>query len=160
MRALTWANVRTRLEEVYNAGGYPSVLMSIPSVIKGVNTFLFSSDGDPYRAAPTANVQGTSPATQAAQGWITVVLSDFGISLSLVDNRLQQKYNSATAADVFLLDPAYLGLSYLGGYRNDVLGKVGHSDQRMLSTTWMTKCFREDAHALIADIDFTAAVTA
>jgi len=160
VRALTWANVRSRLEEVYNAGGYPSVLMSIPTTIKAINTFLFGSGGDPYRAAPTANVQGVSPATQAAQGWITVVLSDFGISLSLVDNRLQQKYNTATATDVFILDPAYLGLSYLGGYRNDVLGKTGHSDMRMLSVNWMTKCFREDAHALIADIDFTAAVTA
>ncbi len=160
VRALTWANVRSRLEEVYTAGGYPSVLMSIPAVIKGINTFLFGSGGDPYRAAPTANVQGVSPATQSAQGWITVVLSDFGISLSLVDNRLQQKYNSTTAADVFILDPAFLGLSYLGGYRNDELGKVGHSDMRMLSTTWMTKCFREDAHALIADIDHSAAVTA
>ena len=160
VRALTWATIRTQIEAVYNGGGYPSVLLSIPGVIKGVNTFLFSSAGDPYRAAPTANVQGTSPATQAAQGWITVVLSDFGISLSLVDNRLQQKYNTATAADVFLLDPAYLGMSYMGGYRNDVLGKTGHSDMRMLSVDWMTKCFREDAHALIADIDFTAAVTA
>jgi hypothetical protein len=160
VRALTWANIRTQLEAVYNAGGYPSVLMSIPAVIKAVNTFLFSSGGDPYRAAPTANVQGTSPATQSAQGWITVVLSDFGITLSLVDNRLQQKYNSATAADAFILDPAFLGLSYLGGYRNDVLGKTGHSDMRLLSVNWMTKCFREDAHALIADIDHTAAVTA
>ncbi len=160
IRALTWTNVRDRIQEVYEAGGYPSVLMSIPAVIKGINTFLFGSGGDPYRAAPTANVQGVSPQTQSAQGWITVVLSDFGISLSLVDNRLQQKYNSATAADVFILDPAYLGLSYLGGYRNDVLGKTGHSDMRLLSTTWMTKCFREDAHALIADIDHTAAVTA
>lgn len=160
IRALTWTNVRSRLEEVYTAGGYPSVLMSIPAVIKAINTFLFGSGGDPYRAAPTANVQGTSPVTQSAQGWITVVLSDFGISLSLVDNRLQQKYNSNTAADVFILDPNYLGLSYLGGYRNDVLGKTGHSDMRLLSTSWMTKCFREDAHAMIADIDHTAAVTA
>lgn len=160
IRALTWTNVRDRIEEVYNAGGYPSVLKSIPAVIKGINTFLFGAGGDPYRAAPTANVQGVTPATQSAQGWITVVLSDFGISLSLVDNCLQQKYNSDTAADVFILDPAFLGLSYLTGYRNDVLGKTGHSDMRMLSVDWMTKCFREDAHALIADVDPTAPVTA
>ena len=164
-RALTWAAVRTQLEAIYTAGGYPSVLMTVPGLIKGINTFLFGSGGDPYRASPTANVQGTSPATQAAQGWITVVLSDFGISLSLVDNRLQQVYDSGDTtpvdvADVFLLDPAYLGLSYLGGYRNDVLGKTGHSDMRMLSTTWMTKCFREDAHALIADCVPTTAVAA
>ncbi len=160
VRALTWTDVRTQLQAVYEAGGYPSVLMSIPAVIKAVNTFLFGSGGDPYRAAPTANVQGVTPATQSAQGWITVVLSDFGISLSLVDNRLQQKYNSTTAADAFILDPAYLGLSYLEGYRNDVLGKTGHSDMRLLSVSWMTKCYREDAHAMIADIDHTAAVTA
>lgn len=160
IRALTWTNVRDRLEEVYNAGGYPSVLMSLPSVIKAINTFLFSSSGDPYRATPTANVQGQTPVTQSAQGWMTVVLSDFGITLSLVDNRLQQDYNSDTAADVFILDPMFLGLSYLFGYRNDELGKTGHSDMRLLSTHWMTKCFREDAHANIADIDFTAAVTA
>jgi len=158
-RVLTWAAVRTQLEAVYTAGGYPSVLLTVPGLIKGINTFLFGSGGDPYRAAPTANVQGTSPATQAAQGWITVVLSDFGITLSLVDNRLQQVYDShaddapaVDVADVFILDPAYLGLSYLGGYRNDVLGKTGHSDMRMLSVNWMTKCFREDAHAMIADI--------
>lgn len=160
VRALTWTDIRTQIENVYNAGGYPSVAMSIPAVIKSINTFLFGTGGDPYRAAPTANVQGTSPATQSAQGWITVVLSDFGISLSLVDNRLQQKYNSATAADLFILDPAYLGLSYLGGYRNDPLGKTGLSDMNQLSVQWMTKCFREDAHAMIADIDHTAAVTA
>ena len=160
VRALTWTNVRDRIQEVYEAGGFPSVLMSIPAVVKAINTFLFSSAGDPYRAAPTANVQGVTPATQSAQGWITVVLSDFGISLSLVDNRLQQTYNSATAADVFILDPAYAGLSYLEGYRQDPLGKTGHSNMRLLSTQWMTKCFREDAHALIADIDHTAAVTA
>lgn len=161
VRALTWANIRSRLSEVYNAGGMPSVLMSIPDVIKGVNTFLFSSAGAPYRAAPTANVDGTSPQNQTAQGWITVVLSDFSIALSLVDNRLQQTYNSGTAADTFILDPAFLGLSYMGGgYRNKPLGATGHSESSLLAVKWMTKCFREDAHAMIADVDHTAAVTA
>lgn len=160
IRALTWSMVRTQLLNVYTAGGYPSVLMTVPAVIAAINTFLFGSGGDPYRATPTANVQGTTPASQSAQGYISVVLSDFGIALKLVDNRLQQTYNSSTAADVFILDPAYLGLSYLEGYRNDPLAKTGHADQRLLSVQWMTKCFREDAHALIADIDHTAAVTA
>lgn len=165
-RALTWEGVRTQLEAVYNAGGFPSVLMSVPGVIKRINSFLFSSSGAPYRAEPTANVQGTSPASQTAQGYISVVLSDFGISLSLVDNRLQQTYledaggGTDQVADVFILDPAYAMLSYLYGYRNDELGKTGHSDMRLLSTQWMTKVTREDAHALIADIDPTAAVTA
>lgn len=164
-RGLTWSAVRAQLLAVYSAGGYPSVLTSVPGVIAGINTFLFGSGGAPYRATPTANVQGSSPATQTAQGYISVVLSDFGIALSLVDNRLQQVYDSADTvavdvADVFILDPAYAGLSYLEGYRNDPLAKTGHADQRMLSVQWMTKCFREDAHALIADVDPTTAVAA
>lgn len=165
-RALTWTMVRTQLLAIYNAGGFPSILMTVPGIIAAINTFLFSDAGKPYRAQPTANVQGSGGgATQTAQGYISVVLSDFGISLSLVDNRLQQVYDSSDAtpvdvADVFILDPAFAGLSYLYGYRNDELGKTGHSDMRLLSTNWMTKVFREDAHALIADIGPTDAVTA
>ncbi len=166
-RGLTWANVRARLLEVYNAGGFPSVLMSVPGVIQGINSFLFSDAGKPYRAEPTANVGGTGGGTeQTAQGYISVVLSDFGISLKIVDNRLQQTYADAaggtaqTVADVFILDPAYIKLAYLYGYRNDELGKVGHSNERLLSTHWMTKVTREDAHANIADINPATAVAA
>lgn len=161
-RALVWEDVRDQLENIYNAGGNPSVLMSVPGVIKRINSFLFSTPGAPYRAEPTANVQGSSPASQTAQGYISVVLSDFGIAMSLVDNRLQQTYDSSgtDVADVFIIDPAYFRLSYLYGYRNDELGKTGHSDMRLLSTQWMTKCMREDAHANIADVDPTLAVTA
>lgn len=164
-RALTWGAVRDQIENVYTRGGNPSVLHSVPGIIKRINSFLFSSAGADFRAAPTANVQGATPAQQTAQGYISVVLSDFGIELALVDNRLQQVYSSSDTApvdvaDVFLLDPAYATLATLEGYRNDVLGKVGHSNMRLLSVTWMTKVFREDAHALIADIIPTSAVTA
>jgi len=164
-RGLTWEGVRTVIEGIYTGGGFPSALMSVPGVIKRVNTFLFSTDGQPYRASPQANVQGTSPASQTAQGYISVVLSDFGIALSLVDNRLQQTYDSAdvapvNVADAFVLDPAYAGIGTLYGYRNDELAKTGHADNRLLSNQWMLKIFREDAHGMIADIDPTLAVTA
>lgn len=165
-RALTWAMVRTQLLAIYNAGGFPSVLMSVPGVIAAINTFLFGSGGDPFRATPTANVGGTGGGTeQTAQGYISVVLSDFGIALQLVPNRLQQTYDDNGApenlvADVFILDPRYAGMSYLFGYRQDELAKTGHADNRLLSTEWMTKVYREDAHALIADIQPASAVTA
>lgn len=165
-RDLTWSMVRTQLLAVYNAGGFPSVLMTVPGIIAGINTFLFSDAGKPYRAQPTANVQGTGgPATQTAQGYISVVLSDFGIALNLVDNRLQLTYDDDGApenlvADVFILDPRYAGLASLFGYRQDELAKTGHAENRLISNEWMTKCYREDAHALIADIQPAGAVTA
>ena len=157
--------IRAQLLAVYNAGGFPSVLTSVPGVIQNINSFLFSDAGKPYRAEPTANVQGTSPASQTAQGYISVVLSDFGINLRLQDNRLQLTYDSGDAtpvpvADVFILDPRYLALASMEGYRSDELGKAGHSDKRLLSNTFMSKCFREDAQANQADILPGSAVTA
>ena len=160
IRALTWTLVRDAIEAVYNAGGNPSVLMSVPTTVKAINSFLFSDEGDPFRADPVANVTGTTPASQTAQGYISVVLSDFGISLSLVDNRLQQLYNTATASDVFLFDASFLAISTMGGFRQDLLAKTGHAENRLLSVNWMTKVFREDGQAMIADVDISAAVVA
>jgi hypothetical protein len=158
-RALSWETVRDMIEAVYKAGGNPSVLMSTPGAIKRINSFLFSATGNPYRADPTANVTGTGPGSaQTAQGYISVVLSDFGISLSLMDNRLQFPYNTGASVDVFLIDPAHFAIASMGGYSQEELGKTGHSEMRLLSNNWMTKCFREDAHALIADIDPTVDV--
>lgn len=165
-RSLTWSMVRTQLLNIYSAGGFPALLMTVPGIIAAINTFLFSDAGKPYRAQPTANVTGQGGgATQTAQGYISVVLSDFGIALNLVDNRLQLTYDDNGApenlvADVFILDPRYAKLSYLFGYRQDQLAKTGHADNRLISTEWMTKVTREDAHALIADIQPADAVTA
>ena len=164
-QALSWDDVRTVIEGIYNGGGNPSVLMSVPAVVKGINSFLFSDTGKPFRADPVSNVQGGSPATQTAQGFISVVLSDFGITLSLVDNRLQQTYGSADigpiqVADVFLIDPAYFAIASLYGYDQTMLGNTGHSENRLLSNNWMTKCFREDAHGMVSDVDPSVAVVA
>ncbi len=160
--ALSWADVRDMILAIYSGGGAANgtlIAMSTPLVIRNIVSFLFSSEGAPYRATPTANVGGTSPTNQTAQGWIDVVLSDFGITLRLVANRLQQTYN-AGAGDLFLIDPPHFAVASMSGFRTDELAKTGHADNRMISNTWMTKCYREDAHAMIADILVTAAVTA
>jgi hypothetical protein len=73
---------------------------------------------------------------------------------------LQQLYNTATAADVFILDPSMFQIASMNGNTQKMLGNTGHSENRLLSNQWMTKCFREDAHGLVADIDPTAAVVA
>lgn len=153
--ALAWSDVRDVILAIYSAGGAANgtlIAMSTPLVIRAIVTFLFSDEGAPYRAVPTANVGGTSPTNQTAQGWIDVVLSDFGITLRLVANRLQQTY-TAGAADLFLLDPAFIAVASMSGFRTDELAKTGHADNRLISNNWMTKMFREDANGMIADID-------
>ena len=163
IRALTWEGVRNLILGIYESGGASNnmlVAMSTPRVIRNIVSFMFSDTGAPYRASPQANVSGTEAQNQVAQGWIDLVLSDFAIKLRLVPNRLQQTYNSGTAADLFLFDPAHAAVSSLYGFRSDVLAKTGHAENRLLSNHWMTKCFREDAHGMFADIDPTAAVVA
>ncbi|MEX2125475.1 MAG: DUF5309 family protein [Woeseia sp.] len=164
-RALTLAMIRTAVEAIYNKGGNPSVLMSRPPVTKAIGTFLLSSSGAPYRAAPTANVSGTAPANQTAQGYVDVIVTDFGVTLKIVPNRLQQTYQSVdspevASADVFLIDPDYVELAYLYGYKVEDLAKLGLSNRKQITTDWMLRVLREDAHAVIRDIDGTQAVTA
>jgi Family of unknown function (DUF5309) len=157
-RALSWALVRDQIENVYTRGGDPSILMSVPGAIKRIGEFLMSSTGAPYRATPTANVAGEgSGAQQTAQGYIQIVVSDFGVALKLVPNRLQQQYTSE--CDVFLIDPKHVALAYLNGYEVLDLAKVGHSERKLVRVVWMTKVYREDAHAVVRDINPTASVT-
>lgn len=160
---LAWSNIRDIVLAIYSAGGAANgtlICMSTPVVIRNLVTFLFSDAGRAFIATPTANVGGTAPVVQSAQGWIDVVMADFGITLRLVANRLQQTYNLGTAADLFLIDPAYAAVASMEGFRTDELAKTGHADNRLISNTWMTKVFREDAHGMIGDIDVSAAVLA
>ena len=99
----------------------------------------------------------------SALGSVNVFVSDFG-TIEFVSNRLQQSYTSADAvtgcADVFLLDPEYLSMSYLQGYRTDTLAKTGLSERRQISADWGLRVATEKAHAIMGDIDPTQAVVA
>lgn len=159
-RALSFDTIRDQVEAIYNVGGNPSVLMGRPVVTKALNTFLFSSSGDPYRATPTANVNGSgSGVDQTAQGYVDVIVTDFGVTLKIIPNRLQQTTATATSS-VFIIDPDHVELAYLYGYKVEDLAKLGLSNRKQISTDWMLRVLREDAHAVIADIDEALAVTA
>jgi hypothetical protein len=159
-RALSFADIRTQVENIYNLGGNPSVLMGRPVVTKALGTFLFSSGGDPYRAQPTANISGSgSGVDQTAQGYVDVIVTDFGVTLKIIPNRLQQVTATATSS-VFLIDPDYIELAYLYGYKVEDLAKLGLSNRKQISTDWMLRVLREDAQAVIGDIDEALAVTA
>jgi hypothetical protein len=87
--------------------------------------------------------------------------TDFG-TLKLVPNRLQQKHTdsgSTQVADVFILDPSYLSLSYLKGYRTEDLAKTGLSENKQMSVDWTLKVLTEKSMAIIGDINPATAVT-
>jgi hypothetical protein len=157
--ALTEAEVRDRVEDVYNQGGNVTKMMSIPSLIRKFSEYLFTSSA---RVATLMSDQGKSQEKAAAMGSVNVFVTDFG-TLDMVPNRLQQKQTTASADDsciVYYLDPEYLALCYLKGYRTDPLAKTGLAENRQMCVDWSLIVNTEKAHGMSTDIDFTAAVTA
>ena len=157
--ALTETEVRDRVEDAYNEGGNPTKMMTIPSLCRKFSEYLFTSSA---RVATLMSDQGKSKEKAAALGAVNVFVTDFG-TLDLVPNRLQQLQDTAGTDDsaiVFYLDPEYLSLCYLKGYRTDALAKTGLAENRQMSVDWSLIVNTEKAHGMSTDIDFTAAVTA
>jgi phosphatidate phosphatase APP1 len=148
--------VRDMAQAVYDQGGNPSVLMSTSTVIRKLSTWMFNNSAN--IATLQRNEQGSGAGT--AVGSVNVFITDFGVTLEFVPNRLQQKYNSGTATDVFLLDPAMVSFAYMQGYQVDELAKQGTADNRQMTVDVTVKVHNEAAHAVIADIDDTVAVAA
>ena len=156
---LTETNVRDAVENIYQQGGDPTVMMSIPGVIRKFSEYLFTSSA---RVGTIMSDQGKSREQAAALGSVSVFVTDFG-ALRLVPNRLQQKQEAAAPDDsafAFILDPEYLSLCYLHGYRTDMLAKTGLAENRQMSVDWSLIVNTEKAHGLIGDIDPSADVTA
>ena len=157
--ALTEAEVRNQIESAYNEGGNPTKMMTIPAMVRKFSEYLFTSSA---RVATLMSDQGKSAEKATALGAVNVFVTDFG-TLDLIPNRLQQKQTTASTDDstfVFYLDPEYLSLCYLKGYRTDMLAKTGLAENRQMSVDWSLIVNNEKAHGMSTDINHAAAVTA
>jgi hypothetical protein len=154
--ALSFQDVKDAVMGVYKEGAESTVLMSSPEVISSLSTYLFDNEA---RIATLTSDQG-APATAKATalGAVNVVVTDFG-TLKLVSNRLQPKDANGTDF-VFILDPEYLSLSYLEGYRTDSLAKTGLSEKREISVDWGLRVHVEEAQAMICGVDGSLAAVA
>lgn len=143
------SNLSDLIETAYGNNANPTVLMSTPAVIKRLAQRLFASD---YNATPTANVSGTAPTAQASQGFINVMKTDFGFTLRLTPNRLQQDYDSNTRATLFGIDPQHVAVSYMHRPKAEQLAKLGLSHRWQISADWTLKVYQEKAHFIYRDI--------
>jgi hypothetical protein len=150
VRGLTELMIKNAANDVFVAGnGNPSILMSVPDLIRGLSTFMFTASA--RIATLQRDVEGVAEAQ--AIGSVNVFLTDHGVTLEMISNRLQQTYNLATAANMYLIDPGFIAKSYIHGPRVDPLGKVGLSDERQLSLDGTLVVHNEAAHAVIADLE-------
>ena len=142
---------------VFVANGNITHLMSVPSLISRLNTFLLTSSANV--AAPTANVTGTVPVQQVAQGAVNVYATDFNTVLIIEPNRLQQ-LDGASECDVLYIDPTKVAISFLERINVKPIAKLGLADKRQMSADWTVKVYNEAAHGVDRDIEPTSVVVA
>lgn len=152
-RALTETFVKDMANDIWKLGGDPSVLMSVPDAISGLSTYMFTSSA---RIAAFRQDQGVQ--SQTAVGYVNVFLTDFDVQLEMVGNRLQE-LTTTDNANVFIITPSQLSVSFLHGYRMDALAKTGLSDERDMTVDFTMQVGTEEAHGVIADIDPALTVT-
>lgn len=157
LRAFSEALLKAAVLAAYNANGNVTVLMSTAELVQRLNTFLLTSSANV--AAPTANVTGTSPVQQVAQGAVNVYATDFNTVLLIQPNRLQQNI-TGDETDVFYIDPTKVAISFLENVNVKPIAKLGLADKRQMSADWTLKVYNEAAHAVDRGIDDSLAVTA
>jgi hypothetical protein len=156
-RALSETLIRDILQQVYVAGGNTDCLMGTPAVIRNLSEYLFS---DTARVATlTAEQSQASPRALTAYGSVNVFVTDFGQTVKMIDNRIQQP-DDTDESTLYFIDPSHLTQSFLYGYKVEPLAKTGLSEKRLMSCDYALKCYSEKSQGAIYAIDETAAVVA
>jgi len=163
---LTDTHLKELIEDVYLSNGDPTILMSVPQLIRRLNAFVLANPTTFAIATPTANVEGAGPGVeQTAQGYISFLKTDFGFLLKLLPNRLQQTYSSGDSSavsvcDLLLIDPNLVEVAELIGIHAEPLAKLGLADRRMLSRDYTLRVGDEKAHGVVADLLPTGTIAA
>ncbi|MGD9168554.1 MAG: DUF5309 family protein [Candidatus Thiodiazotropha sp.] len=155
VRALSETLVRDAVELSYNDGGNPTVMLTLPALIRKFSEYLFTSSA---RIAALYSETGQGAESVTAKGSVNVFVTDFG-TLELVPERVMVA-EAADRTNVGILDMEYIDLSYLHGYRVEPLAKTGLADNRLMCVDYGLCVKSLDAHATICDIDYTLDVVA
>ncbi|MDS9470284.1 DUF5309 family protein [Paracoccus sp. MBLB3053] len=155
---LTEMMVRDAAQEAWEGGADPGYLMSVPGLIRKLSEYMFTSSS--RIATLTRDTRGITGGAEAL-GTVNTFITDFGVTMDFIPNRIQRAYDVAGTGDgcaAFLFDPAYFRLSFLRGYRVEDLAKTGLSDKRLMSVDWTLKALNPDAGRVLLDLDYAADV--
>jgi hypothetical protein len=155
-RALSEKTIRDVAQAVWTAGGNPSTLMGRPQVIRSLSSYMFGSSA---QVATLMSDVREKRGAAIATGSVNVFVTDFGVTLEMIANRLQQT-TAANVSTVFLIDPEHASISYLSRPSTVELAKTGLSQKGQMYADWSLKVFSEEAHGAIRAVDETAAVVA
>lgn len=139
-RAFTETLLKTVLQACYTSSGeFPSLISMSPSHKTAFSAF----------TGIAANRYNVSKGKQAVIiGGADVYMSDFG-ELTAVPNYVQATANPNA---VFVLNPEYMGIAYLGGYKSEPLAKTGHTEKELVSAEACLVVTSETAQAAIKNL--------
>lgn len=133
--ALTEANFKTCLADIFTSGGDPEVAMC-----SAVNKQIFSG----FSGNSATRYTEFNKAKNKLFTAYDVYVSDFG-EISIVPNRFQR------GRDVWVFDQDYLKVSYLRPFATEPLAKTGDSDRKMLIVELTLECSNEAASGGVFD---------
>jgi hypothetical protein len=164
-RAMTEMDVRNGSELAYTAGGMPSILMSVPALIRKLSEYLFSS------SARIATIQSNVTPSSVKDGMyerqgvtaigsVTTIITDFH-TLELCPNRSQLTYTNVVAnCNVYGFDPEYWAIGYLQKIMTKPLARTGLAEKRLMSVDYCNIAKNEKSSFVIMGINPALAVTA
>lgn len=139
-RAFTETLLKTVSQATYTSSGeFPSLISLTPSH-KGTFSAFAGIAVNRYQVAK--GKQGV------IVGGADVYMSDFG-ELTAVPNYVQATANATTA---FVLNPEYMGIAYLGGFKSEPLAKTGHTEKELVSAEACLVVTSETAQAAIKNL--------
>jgi hypothetical protein len=149
--AFTEAMLKTTMQECYESGGEPSMLM-----VGGYNKTVVS--GFSGIASSRYNVDGAEPSVII--GAADIYVSDFG-NLSVVPNRFFTTVVDAGAGSLMndwalLIDTDEVKIATVRPYSIEALARTGDADKRMALHEWGLQVNNEKAHGIVAGITAAA----
>lgn len=137
-RALTETMVRNQMQQCYDNGAKPSVLLT-GSVNKVTIDGFTGRQGTMVQVAETEAVQG-----------ITVYKTDFGTLKVTLDRWMPQ-----TA--VYYIDPNFVRFAFYRTFRQKPIAPIGDAETRLILAEWGVQVDNEKAHAASTDLFSTNA---
>ena len=134
-RALTFDLINNALEDTWNDGGKPSILLVSPRNKRVISTFT---------AGNTKYMEGNK--TRKLTNMISVLETDFGTLQCMTDRFMPNDV-------VYGLSPEYLKKAFLRNFKQSDLPKINDMGRRMINGEWTLEMRAEKAHFKIEDLD-------
>ena len=134
-RALTFDLINNALEQVWNCGGKPSVLLVSPRNKRVVSTFT---------AGNIKYMEGNK--THKLTQMISVLETDFGTLQCLTDRFMEND-------KVYGLSPEYIKKAFLRNFKTGEIPKINDMGRRMINGEWTLEMRAEKAHFKIEKLN-------